>query len=291
MSILYDGVTIRHAARNRTDVALLLGVSGAITLPSLRRRGMRVVTHVDGLEWRREKWSGPARAFLRWSERLAVRHSDAIVADSPAIAEHLQTEYGVSADVIAYGGDHAVALPQSSITPINNLPDGYALALCRIEPENNVHLILEAFATTGKPLVFVGNWDNSAFGKRLRATYANAPNIRMLDPIYASAPLYALRHGASAYVHGHSAGGTNPALVEMMHVGRPIFAFDCVFNRDATRNSATFFSDQDTLVTALAQELNPDQGAQLQRIARQDFTWDRIGATYFKLFARVADTP
>lgn len=287
-SVLYDVTTLRDAVAQRTDVALLLGVSGAIALPLLKRRGMRIVTHVDGLEWRRGKWSGPARAFLRWSERLAVRHSDAVIADSPAIADHLQQDYGVTAEVIAYGGDHAAKAPQPPSAPPKNLPDGYALALCRIEPENNVQLILEAFAEAAKPLVFVGNWANGPYGRALRDRFGGTPNIRLLDPIYAPGPLYALRQDATAYIHGHSAGGTNPALVEMMHIGHPILAFDCVFNRVATQDKALYFNDKASLVAALNASIRTELGAELKRIAQTHFTWETVGAQYFDLFARLA---
>lgn len=290
-SVLYDVTTLRDAVSQGTDVALLLGVSGAIALPFLARRGMRIVTHVDGLEWRRGKWSAPARAFLQWSERLAVRHSDAVIADSPAIAEHLLHEYGVEAEVIAYGGDHATLAPQPPSAPLENLPNSYALALCRIEPENNVQMILEAFIEAAKPLVFVGNWDNSTYGRELKARFANAPNIRILEPIYAPGPLFTLRTGASAYVHGHSAGGTNPALVEMMHIGHPILAFDCVFNRYATQDQARYFTDKATLIAALNTPSGPQDGAALRRIGRELFTWEKVGAQYFDLFDRLAARP
>ncbi|GAB5448067.1 DUF1972 domain-containing protein [Gymnodinialimonas sp.] len=287
-SVIYDTTTLRDAITRGTDVALLLGVSGAIALPALARKGTRVVTHVDGLEWRRGKWSAPARAFLRWSEKLAVRHSDAVIADSPAIAQHLRAEYGVEAEVIAYGGDHATTPPQPPSAAPENLPEGYTLALCRIEPENNVQTILEAFTETGKPLVFVGNWDDSPYGQGLKARFQGTANLRLLDPIYAPGPLFALRQGARAYVHGHSAGGTNPALVEMMHIGHPILAFDCTFNRIATQDAAQYFTGKTDLKAALEGPHQAGQGAALQEIAQRHYTWAKVGAQYFDLFSRLA---
>lgn len=287
-SVIYDATTLRDAIRQGTDVALLLGVSGAVALPMLTKGSTRIVTHVDGLEWRRGKWSKPARAFLRWSERLAVRHSDAVIADSPAIADHLREDYGVEAEVIAYGGDHATAPPQPPSSGPSGLPEDYALGLCRIEPENNVKMILEAFRDAGKPLVFVGNWEDSAYGRTLKARFHNVPRMRLLDSIYAPGPLYAIRQGASAYIHGHSAGGTNPALVEMMHIGHPILAFDCVFNRTATKGAAQFFQDKTSLVATLAEPYSANDGAALQRIAQAEYTWAKVGAQYFDLFDHLA---
>jgi glycosyltransferase involved in cell wall biosynthesis len=285
-SVLYDATCLRDAASRGTDVALLLGVSGAIALPSLARRGMAVVTHVDGLEWHREKWSRPARAFLRWSEKLAVTYSDAIIADSQVTAARLRRAYGINAEVIAYGGDHATRAPRPPPAP-TDLPEDYALALCRIEPENNVEMILQAFLDTGKPLVFVGNWDANSYGRGLKARYASAANLHLLDPVYEAAPLHRLRHGAALYVHGHSAGGTNPSLVEMMHFGVPVLAYDCTFNRETTANMAQYFDGKDALGAALSAPPRSD-GAALARIAHRDYRWEKIGAEYFDLFARLS---
>lgn len=286
-SVVYDATTLRDALERGVDVVLLLGVSGAIALPLLARRGARVITHVDGMEWRRSKWSAPARAYLRWSERLAVRHSDAVIADNPEIADHLLRDYGTKAEVITYGGDHAT---QASATPVpEGLPKDYTLALCRIEPENNVHLILEAGVTARAPLVFVGNWDNSAYGRDLRARFGRVEHIRLLDPIYAPGPLLALRKAAVRYVHGHSAGGTNPALVEMMHIGCPIMAFDCAFNRHTTHDQATYFTDHTDLAALLASPSDPRSGDTMRAIAQAHYTWSKVGTQYFDLFTRLAN--
>lgn len=287
-SILYDAATLRHATAHGVDIVLLLGVSGAVALPILKRHGAKVITHVDGQEWRRAKWSAPARAFLRGSERMAVRYSDAIIADSPSIADNLRHDYGIEGQVIAYGGDHATQALTSP--PPEGLPEEYTLALCRIEPENNVHMILEASAATRTPLVFVGNWDNSAYGRDLRARFGSVDHMRLLDPIYAAGPLYALRQGARRYVHGHSAGGTNPALVEMMHFSAPIMAFDCVFNRDTTHGQARYFQNAQELA-ALLSAPHEAPATTLQEIARAHYTWDKVGTAYFDLFNQIAARP
>jgi glycosyltransferase involved in cell wall biosynthesis len=290
-SIIYDATTLRDAINRGVDVILLLGVSGAIALPALARRGARIITHVDGLEWRRAKWSAPARAYLRWSERLAVRHSDSVITDSPSIADHLLDAYGTQSEVIAYGGDHAMVAPVPPSPAPSGLPEGYTLALCRIVPENNITMVLEASMVASTPLAIVGNWDDSAYGRELRARFGSQRHLKLLDPIYAPGPLYALRKGAARYVHGHSAGGTNPALVEMMHFGLPIAAFDCTFNRHATHNGAQFFSNKTELAALFSQPLDLDAGHALQSIARAHYMWNDIGAQYFDLFARMAARP
>lgn len=285
-SVVYDAATLLHCAWRRNDVALLLGVSGAVTLPFVKLFSrMRIVTNVDGIEWRRDKWSGLARRFLRLSERLAVRFSDEVVADNQGIADYLREAYGISPRVIAYGGDHAVAArPLPDIrSPVASLPLGYALVLCRIEPENNIGLILEAFAGSGRDLVVVGNWDGSDYGRGLRRQYGSRPNFTLLDPIYEPTELYRIRKSAGLYVHGHSAGGTNPSLVEMMHFGVPVMAFDCVYNRYTTENRAVYFSSASDLRRIISQADGPDCGPEMQDIAVRKYRWEVVADQYFQL--------
>jgi glycosyltransferase involved in cell wall biosynthesis len=286
-SVAYDMLSLIDAIRRRTDVILLLGVSGALALPLVRVLSpARIVTNIDGIEWRRAKWRGLARFILRWSERAAVRWSHAVIADNTGIAEHIRLHYGRACHVIAYGGDHALeAAPV--IKPGLALPQRYALALCRIEPENNVEMILAAFARRpGHDLVVVGNWEQSAHGRALRAQYGALPHVHLVDPVYHPGHLRWIRDGAAIYIHGHSAGGTNPALVEMMHFGIPVLAFDCVFNRISTEGSALYFDSADTLTDTLAALDAPGAaqiGGQMREIAARRYTWAQIGRAYVEL--------
>ncbi len=286
-SIPYDIVSLLSAVRHRSGVILLLGVSGAIALPVVRLLSRaRIVTNIDGIEWKREKWKGAARWFLRFSERMAVRFSHEVVADNAGIAEHVVQNYGRDCHVIAYGGDHALQAP---IKPYGGppLPARYALALCRIEPENNVAMILEAFSRKpDMPLVFVGNWNNSDFGRELKQRYGSVPHLYLLDPIYDVGVLRTIRGNAALYIHGHSAGGTNPSLVEMMHFGLPVLAYDCVFNRCTTDDKALFFKDAAAL-SEKVESLDSDEavriGGDLLRLAQERYTWDAVGREYFRI--------
>lgn len=287
-SIPYDIWSLFSAVLRGSDRILLLGVSGAVALPIVRWLSCaRIVTNIDGIEWRREKWRGVAKWFLRFSERIAIRFSHEVVADNAGIADYVYETYGRDCHVIAYGGDHAVQV--ASKPYVGSLPEQYAFALCRIEPENNVGMILESFSRhAAVPLVFVGNWDNSAYGKGLRERFGGLPHLHLLDPIYDVGVLRYLRDRAILYVHGHSAGGTNPSLVEMMHFGVPVVAFDCVFNRHTTDGKAWFFANADqlaALVDSSSADAANENGAAMLGLARERYTWDAIGAAYFKLLS------
>jgi glycosyltransferase involved in cell wall biosynthesis len=288
-SIFYDIVSLWQALRSGHDRILLLGVSGALALPLLRLISrVFIVTNIDGIEWKREKWGVPARVVLRASEWAAVRFSHEVIADNQAIADHVQDAYARTAHVIAYGGDHAIGHLGASLSSLN-LPERYALALCRIEPENNPDLILKAFLRLEEQLVFVGNWDSSAYGRNLRAHFGGLDNLYLLDPIYETNELYAVRARATLYVHGHTAGGTNPSLVEMMHFGIPVLAHGCAFNRHSTKNRARYFETSEDLASQVI-DLQPEDaaliGAAMKEIALQQYTWDRIGEAYLRLLSQ-----
>lgn len=286
-SIVYDALTALDAALRGHDRLLILGVSGTIVLPVLRLfPRTKIVVNVDGIEWQRSKWQGMSRRFLRWSEALAVRFAHQVIADNQGIADYLRETYGCEAEVIAYGGDHALTGSggEPSLLPAG-LPADYALALCRIEPENNVEMILEAFDGASRPLVFVGNWTKSAYGRDLQARFSGADGLHLLDPVYEPGALLALRKGAAAYVHGHSAGGTNPSLVEMMQFGVPVFAFDCAFNRYTTEDRAVYFASAADLRSSLEDRADAD-GTAMREIAARRYRWEIVGDQYLSLLRR-----
>mgnify|MGYP000548402826 CR=1 FL=1 len=285
-SIFYDIAALFSAIKRKDHIILLLGVSGAIILPLIRLiSNAQIITNVDGIEWKRDKWSPLAKLFLRVSEYFAVKFSHQVIADNQGIAEHVIKSYGKDCHVIAYGGDHAIDVKPKSVDV--ELPEKYALALCRIEPENNVEMILKAFSEIPDyDLVFIGNWKSSEFGRSMLSTYANYTNLHLLDPIYDTGVLRSIRGTASVYIHGHSAGGTNPSLVEMMHFATPLFAFDCNFNRYTTDDCAIYFSSANELTEKLIDAEDEELllvGGKMASIAYEKYRWKQIGKQYFDL--------
>jgi glycosyltransferase involved in cell wall biosynthesis len=243
------------------------------------------VTHIDGIEWQRAKWNTVAKKFLRLSERVAVRYSHTVIADNEAIRIYVKDQYGIDAPLIAYGGD------PSSDSLDGNLPfvlkfgdQQYFLTICRIEPENNVAAILEAFQRVpSQRLVIVGNWNASRYGRDLRKRFESCQNIALLDPIYEPKTLKALRSRAIGCIHGHSAGGTNPTLVQAMFAGLPVLAFDVVYNRYTTNGNADYWADPSELASLL-ERITPTRlranGIKMKEIAEQHYRWDRVAEQY-----------
>lgn len=286
-SIFYDAISIIHATiALRADRLLILGVSGAIFIPLARIVAKpKIITNVDGIEWKRNKWSGAAKSFLKISEWFAARFSHLVIADNKGISDHIESTYKIVPKVIAYGGDHAIQSRPAGAPPLNGRP--YALSVCRIEPENNVHLILSAFENfRDLELIFIGNWSSSEYGNKLRQSYKHCDHLHLLDPIYASDELSRYRSNACLYVHGHSAGGTNPSLVEAMSIGLPVVAYDCIFNRHTTANTALFFADEHELLNTIKSTSRTQLaliGSKLKTIAAEKYTWKIIANEYFEL--------
>ena len=281
-SVIYDIVSLILCLFKKPDVVLILGVSGCIFLPIFKfLSNSKIITNIDGLEWKRAKWSKQAKWFLKLSEKLAVKYSDVIISDNKAIANHVMNEYKINSQVIAYGGDHALG---SSDVFLNDDCSDYYLSVCRIEPENNIELILSAISLSKYEIIFIGNWNSSKYGRELREKYKSFDNVKMLDPVYEIETLFKYRYDCKAYIHGHSAGGTNPSLVEMMHFSKNIIAFDCDFNRYSTDSKAIFFSSSSSLIDAINYSESVDIGSEMKEIAKELYTWDKVANEYEKLY-------
>lgn len=282
-SIPYDILSLIICLKKKPDVTLILGVSGCLFLPIYRLfSSSRIVTNIDGLEWRRDKWGWLTKKFLKFSEKLAVCFSDVVISDNQAIANYVKDEYGVVSDVIAYGGDHVLPAEHKE----HSIKDDFYLSLCRIEPENNIEMILAAFSQSGEKLRFIGNWEASVYGRELKRRFSHYANIDIIDPVYDISTLYQMRSQCKGYVHGHSAGGTNPSLVEAMQFGMPIYAFDCTFNRYTTDSSALYFNNEMELRQLIKKydESAVDSGVKMRRIAIDKYQWRGVVDKYETLF-------
>ena len=286
-SVPYDILSLFRLPKG-TDVILILGVSGSLILPFFRLFSKKkIIINIDGLEHRRDKWGKRARAFLKFSEKLAVKYADVIVADNKGIQDYVKEEYNKESALIAYGGDHVIreidaGFEKEVLDRFFLSANDYAITVCRIEPENNCHNTLEAFSRTDKKLIFIGNWNRSEYGRNLKEKYSKFPNITIQDPIYDIDVLYALRKNAGLYIHGHSAGGTNPSLVEAMFFGCPILCYDVVYNRATTQEKSYYWANVDELVALLKR--NDLSGKEMIEIAQKEYTWKNITSQYEALY-------
>jgi glycosyltransferase involved in cell wall biosynthesis len=292
-SIFYDGISMLDAAF-KYDILLVLGTSGCIFLPFIRLINNNIILNPDGAEWKRGKWNFFIKQFLKLSEYLGIRFSKYIISDNLIIQKHIDEMYKKKSFLIEYGGDQVIKKELSQTTELKYLisDKNYAFKVCRIEPENNIDLILNAFVHVELKLILIGNWNNSKYGINLKESFNNISNLILLDPIYDQDTLDELRSNCGIYIHGHTVGGTNPSLVEAMNLGLCCIVYDVNYNRVTTNDQAIYFKTQNDLINILKkfelQEIDTARiGNNLFKLANEKYQWNLIISKYDQVFKSI----
>jgi glycosyltransferase involved in cell wall biosynthesis len=230
----FDWHCIRDSA-SIPGICLVLGYNSGIFLAYLRLLGRRIITNMDGIEWRRRKWGRVARVWLWMNEWAAATLSHRLVADHPEIARHLATRRNASAiAMIPYGGIRSGDAPAKHVLDLGLQPKQYLLSIARIEPDNCILEIVTAFSARRRHmrLLVVGKLAaDNPYHQRIRSAASDEDVV------------WALRRHARAYLHGHTVGGTNPSLVESLWAGNAVIAHDNCFNRWTAGEAGAFFRD------------------------------------------------
>lgn len=289
-SIIYDIIAIIRSWFTY-DTILILGTPGCVILPFLRiLKKTNTVVNFGGLEWKRDKWNKIVLRYLKLTEKLAIKYSDHIVADNQFFCDYISSTYNKKSTLIEYGGNHTQVRSFDDLLlkkyPFLSKP--YDVSVSRAQPDNNLHLVLEAYAKNkDRNLVLISNYDKFEYGRKLKQEYANVSNIHMLDAVYDQEELDTIRSNAQLYIHSHSFCGTAPSLVEAMSLGLPIISFDAPTNIFATENEAMYFQDVNGLLEIL-QTLNQNKldvlKNRMKNIAEKRYLWKRISNMYAELF-------
>jgi len=282
-TIVFDWESTLHAAREHR-LLLILGYNTAVFSLMLRLKSRINLFNMDGIEWRREKWGAVARAWLRVNETLACQLGHHLIADHPAIQEHLAGRVPRGKiSMIPYGADSIEAADPMQLIPLGLSPRGYALVVARAEPENSLLEIVRAFSRQprGIRLVVLGRYNPARSAYHARVMRAASPEVVFTGPIWDRATLAALRFFALLYIHGHRVGGTNPALVEALGAGCAVLAHDNRFNRWVASDGAHFFADENDCADLLKDLIqNQRQLAAMRAASRkrheEDFRWETV---------------
>jgi glycosyltransferase involved in cell wall biosynthesis len=291
----HTALSVAHGMiRLRPDVALVFNAGNAPLVPVLRLSGVPVAVHVDGLEWRRAKWTGLGARYYRWAEQASVRWADEVISDAQAIRSNVHETYGRDSTFLAYGAP-IVSPGTDLLTAAGLTPGGYHLVVARFEPENHVVEAVQAYARSrrGVPLVVVGSAPYSdSYVAAVHAAAQGDPRVRFLGSVWNQALLDQLYAHALTYIHGHSVGGTNPSLLRAMGAAAPIVAFDVGFNREVCGDTALFYDGPEALTRLLeTAEADPTQGRERAAAARDRaaelYTWDEVANGYEALAQRL----
>lgn len=219
----------------------------------LKKQGIKIYLNPDGLEWARDKWAWWIKVCFKISEYCMVKHSDVIVSDSKAIKEYIDTKYKKFKKVsyfIPYGAylnqkEYKTTTVKELYKKYQISENNYYLIVGRFVPENNYELILKEFMNTKtkKDLVIISNVEENKFYKELKekTQFENDKRIKFIGPVYDTDTLIYLRKNAYAYIHGHSAGGTNPSLLEALATTKLNILFHAIYNVEVGMTSSFYF--------------------------------------------------
>lgn len=285
---IYDYNCIMDSRKRDFDIILQLGyTSNSIWFFLLPKKPI-IITNMDGLEWKRTKYSKPVRQFLKFAERLAAISSDYLVSDSLGIEKFLKKQYNKNSTFIAYGA-HPFRDPNESILEkYGVLKNNYNMIMARFEPENNLDMVLEGVSLNDKKMTIlvIGN-HNTKYGAFLKNKFKYFPHIQFIGAVYNLEHLNNLRYYSNFYFHGHSVGGTNPSLLEAMASKALVIAHNNDFNKGVLKENAYYFSNPKEVDTVLSSVTKSDNMAMVEtnfNAIVNEYNWEKINGEYLQLF-------
>ncbi len=279
------------AWRRKPDVALIMNVANGFWLPLLKLRGIPTVVNVDGIEWDRAKWGRLAKFVFKAGARMTAWFADELIVDSIEIGRRWRESFSRDGAYIPYGGD----VPESLPVEPGLRHRGYVLVVARFVPENTIEEFFDAAEKLAvkHDVVIVGS---SGYGgeldERARQLDTSHERVRWLGHVSDDSRLLSLLQHAGAYFHGHSVGGTNPALVQAMACGAPIVARDTVYNREVLGTEGQFVVTSAAAIVSAVEALLRDSVRQTELStgaaarAKERFGWEDVNRTYKVVLAQ-----
>ena len=286
--IFYDLISL-ILTLPKFDKVIMLGAPAGVFFPLFGKWNQKIIFNYGGLDFNRNKWNRYTQIFIKMGKDLATKYAGQVVSDNKGIKDFLISENNRESTLIPYGADHVLnpEIKEADYKKYPFLNNKYALVVARIQKDNNIETIIKAFINNPPmPLVVIGNWSNSNWGNEIWQKYNENENIILLDAIYDQIELDKIRNSCYLYIHGHSAGGTNPSLVEAMYMGLSVIAFNSIFNRYTTHGIGLFFNDTTELnnIIRTTEEKQLKQiSEELKLVAIKNYTWKSIASAYKKL--------
>jgi len=293
-TIVHGFLSAVHAAGGRYDAALICNAANSPFAPILRLARTPVAINVDGLEHKRKKWNWLGRKYYLATERLATILPNETVTDARVIQDYYWANYRAQSTMIAYGAE-IERRPDPSVRRWRVEPNRYVLYVSRLEPENNAHLVIEAFkkVRTAHRLLIVGDAPYAReYINDLKALARRDKRIIFTGFVF-GADYRALQQNAYCYVHATEVGGTHPALLEAMGFGNCVLTLAAPENIEAIGDAGIAYSDESDLAEKLQRVLRDGSlvhsyRQRAQTRVRENYDWDYVVTQYERLFAGMA---
>jgi glycosyltransferase involved in cell wall biosynthesis len=296
-TIVHTFLSALHAVPKRYDAALICNAANAPFASILRLAGTPVALNVDGLEHKRKKWNWIARRYYLMAEKLATILPSQIVTDARVIQEYYLARHKAVSTMIAYGAE-VERRPDPAVRRWRVEPNRYVLYVSRLEPENNAHLVIEAFkrVRTAHKLLIVGDAPYAReYISDLKARARRDRRIVFTGFVFGR-DYRALQQNAYCYVHATEVGGTHPALLEAMGFGNCVLTLAAPENIEAIGDAGIAYADEKDLAEKLQRVLRDGSLVQSYRNRAQArvlefYDWDYVVDQYERLFAEMASLP
>ncbi len=284
-----------HLLFHRVDVAYYCNSANSCFLPLPRLAGIKTILNTDGLEWERAKWNWMGKTFYRLSEYLAAWFAQMLVSDSCVIQRYYKEKFLRESEFVAYGADIVErGFGRELLKNLGVEPEDYFLFVSRLEPENNAHIVVEAFerVQTGKKLLIVGS---APFAGEYIAKLHSTTDARIIFTGGLYGDMYkALRANAYVYVNAMEVGGTHPAILEAMGAGNCVLVSDIAYNAEAVADAGATFRNKDAedlrekmqWLVEHPEEVEQYRHGAVERV-RSTYSWTRVVDEYERLFGQL----
>lgn len=294
-TVVHTFLSSIHAVFRRFDVVLICNAANAPFIPILRLTGTPVVINVDGLEHKRKKWGWLGSRYYLIAERLSTMLPNVTVTDARVIQDYYLARYDAASTMIAYGAEVERRPDRQAVRKWRVEPNRYVLYVSRLEPENNAHLVIEAFkkVRTAYRLLIVGDAPYAReYVDDLKARARGDRRISFTGFVFGQ-DYRALQQNAYCYVHATEVGGTHPALLEAMGYGNCVLTLSTPENVEVVGDAGIPYADEQDLTEKLQRVLRDGSLVQSCRTRAQQrvlkfYDWERVVDEYEQLFAETA---
>jgi glycosyltransferase involved in cell wall biosynthesis len=293
-TVIHTFLSAIHAVSQRYDAALICNCANAPFSPILRFAGTPVAINVDGLEHKRKKWGWLGRRYYRLAEYLSTLLPTEMITDAQVIQDYYLARHNAPSTMIAYGSEVERRPNRELVRKWRVEPNRYVLYVSRLEPENNAHLVIEAFkkVRTAYRLLIVGDAPYAEqYINSLKASARGDKRIIFTGFVFGQ-DYRALQQNAYCYVHATEVGGTHPALLEAMGYGNCVLTLATPENIEVVGEAGVPYIDEFDLAEKLQRVLRDGSLVQAYRNRAQQrvqkhYDWETVVDQYEQLFARM----
>jgi glycosyltransferase involved in cell wall biosynthesis len=292
-TVIHTLLSVLHATPRRYDALLICNAANSAFSFIPRLFGTSTLVNVDGLERKRKKWNWIGRQYYLISEWLSTFLPTAIVTDARVIQDYYATRYKKKSEMIAYGAEVARRADPEKLLKYGLQPNRYALYVSRLEPENNAHLVLEAYSRvkTDMPMVIVGGAPYAdEYIAQLKSV--NDPRVKFLGFVFGE-DYRALQQNAYCYIHATEVGGTHPALIEAMGAGNCALTLATPENVEVIGDAGISYKSAEELGVYLQRVIDDpaiisEYRHRAMKRVNENYNWEQITDRYEELLARLA---